>query len=383
MTDMMTWEFYKHPARLLRYSDLEEGLAAAREAKLVSEKRAGDLSLFCYTQAAVYDRQWTPFTLMARGLILDRERRIVVATPFEKFFNLGEREQPLPDYGFDILEKLDGSLIIIWHDPGTGWRCATKGSFDSEQARAAQQWLSARDLSALRPGTTYLAEWVAPDNRIVVPYAKTELVLLSVIEEEGNEWSYALLTELAGQLGWRVAKQYHFDSIADLVAHATQLPATEEGFVLRWQNGLRLKIKGDEYRRIHALISRCTPLAMWEAMAAGDNMDLIRQQLPEEFWGDFDAITGALSRNVGTIIERVRQQAETVAAWSDKEVGLRLNQWEEPIRAFIFPYRKNGGDLLSGKARAALFRAIRPTGNALDGYTPSYAMNRVMDDAAG
>ena len=29
---------------------------------------------------------------------------------------------------------------------------------------------------------------------------------------------------------------------------------------------------------------------------------------------------------------------------------------------------------------ATMFRAIRPTGNVLEGYVPSFAVNRVMDE---
>lgn len=369
---------YRHPARLLSYKVIVEGLATAKAAGLVSERQDGDHSLFCYTQRATYERAWDEFTLMARGLILDRNRESVAATPFAKFFNLGERDQPLPEFGFEVLEKLDGSLIIIWHD-GQEWRCCTKGSFDSAQAKAARAWI--RDTGELRPGTTYLAEWVAPENRIVIAYDTPELVLLAVFDEEGHEQSYPLLNETADRLGWNLARRYDFISIADLVAHAGTLPATEEGFVLRFWDGLRLKIKGDEYRRIHALISRCTPLAMWEAMQACDDLGIIRQQLPEEFWGDFDAITATLSGQTQAIVATVAREAQAVSALSDKEVGLRLKQWPEPIRAFIFPYRKNAGDLLSGRTRQALFRAIRPAGNVLDGYTPSYAMNRVAEEA--
>ena len=49
-------------------------------------------------------------------------------------------------------------------------------------------------------------------------------------------------------------------------------------------------------------------------------------------------------------------------------------------RPFIFHWRKQGG-AMEGKARDFLFRYIRPTGNELSGYTPSYAMGRVLDEA--
>ena len=371
-----------HPARRIPYHQIVEGLREAQAAKLVYERRLGDHSLWVYSQSCVYDRGWSEITKLARGLILDTKRECVVATPFPKFFNLGERDEPTPHLPFEVFEKLDGSLIILWHD-GETWRTATKGSLDSDQARAARMWLEGHDLSALLPGTTYLAEYCAPTNRIVVPYDREELVLLGAYDEGGYEPAYPVMQVLAEQRGWRLAERHEFASLADLVAHAGALPATAEGFVLRFTDGTRLKVKGDEYRRIHALISRCTPLAMWEALQAGDNMLDIRRQLPEEFWSDYDAITLTLSNKIESIVAAVAREAQAVVDLSDKEVGLRLNQWPDPIRSFIFPYRKNGGDIMSGRTRQALFRAIRPTGNVLEGYTPSYAMNRVMEEAIG
>lgn len=372
----------RHPAREFPYAELREGLAAAKAARLVTEQVSPDgLRLYCYSNSAVYDRVWTPFTLMARGLILDDARQIVAATPFPKFFNIGERDQIIPDLAFETFEKVDGSLIIIFWHAGS-WRTATKGSLSSEQALWAQREIAPLDLSALTCGTTYLAEAIYPENRIVVHYEERGLVLLAAYDESGEELSYEAILDTAARLGWRAARRHSFGAISDLLAHTKQLPASEEGFVLRFSDGLRLKVKGEEYRRIHSLISRVTPLAMWEAMLAGDDMQTIRRGLPEEFWGDFDAIVTVLADQVASVVAETARHAEAVAALSDKDVGLRLNEFPPTVRPFIFPYRKQGGDLLTGRARQALFRALRPTGNQLAGYVPSYAINRVLDDAA-
>src|SRR5262249_21589450 len=176
------------------------------------------------------------------------------------------------------------------------------------------------------------------------------------------------------------ARRHPFGSFSDLVEHARGLPRSEEGFVIRFVDGLRLKLKGDEYKRIHALISRCTPLAMWEAMHAGDDMQAIRRDLPEEFWDDFDAITSLLQRRLDTITAQVATAAAELAHLSDKEVGLRLRTLHPQVRPFIFHWRKAGGSL-DGRARDVLFRTVRPTANVLPGYTPSYALGRVMDEA--
>jgi RNA ligase len=370
-----------HPARTIAYRDLADALKAAREARLVSEQTGPDgLRIYCYTPSCVYDQQWNDVTLLARGLVLDASNERVVATPFPKFFNALERGDGIPDLAFETFEKVDGSLIIIfWHDGA--WRTATKGAFNSSQAQWAAERLKACDLGGLQRGATYLAEAVYSDNRIVVRYDEDELVLLAAYDEAGVELSSAALSETAEQLGWRMAGRHSYASVSQLMAEAKDLPRDAEGFVVRFDNGLRLKIKGAEYRRIHALISRITPLAMWEIMQAGDDLAAVRRDIPEEFWADFDSICALLSRQVEGIVETARREAAAVAHLSDKEVGLRLNQFPAGVRSFIFPYRKYGGDLLSGPTRQMLFRMVRPTANELPGYVPSYAINRLLDES--
>src|SRR5882724_5816197 len=180
-----------HPARIMPFRELRDGLRAAREARLVLEQTGSDgLSLFCYSQSCVFDGQWNDVTMIARGLILDMKQEAVVATPFPKFFNVGERGQTIPDLGFETFEKVDGSLIIIFWHAGE-WKTSTKGALGSVQARWAAAKLKASDLSALRRGTTYLAEAVYSDNRIVVRYAEEALILLAAYDESGAELTYA------------------------------------------------------------------------------------------------------------------------------------------------------------------------------------------------
>lgn len=371
----------QHPARTMPFAELWAGLQAARAAGLVLMRQDADTgrSLWCYTTRCVYEGGWDNFSLLARGLVLHEGTQQVVATPFPKFFNLGERGQVIPELPFEVFEKLDGSLVIIHFYSGR-WRAATKGAFDSPQALWAGARLAQQDLSALQPGTTYLAEAVYPENRIVIAYAEPALVLLAAYDETGLELETAALQAVAAALAWRLAERYHYDSFAALVAEAHQLPASREGFVIRFANGLRLKVKGAEYRRIHALISHCTPLALWEAWAADDDLNAIRRELPEEFWTDFDTIIALLQQAATDLTARITQAVAAVASLDDKELGLRLSEQPEAIRLFLFPWRKSGGNL-TGKNREVFFRTIRPTGNSLAGYTPSYALKRVAEDS--
>jgi len=364
-----------HPAHLMDYDTLVGGLNAAIAKGTVYERQDGDLSLFCYTRAAVYDQDWTPITIVARGLILDRGARRIAATPFPKFFNLGEDGREAPSDDFEAYEKLDGSLILAFchHD---SWRTATKGDLHSDQAKAAKSLLP---FDKMTPGTTYLSEFIGPSNKIVVRYPTDECRLLGAYTADGRELERHEL-EALDLNGMPLAKIVRCGSLAALVAQTARLPVGEEGYVLRFSDGSRLKLKGNEYRRVHALISRLSPLTVWEAMSAGDAAAM-RRELPEEFWGDFDQMHDLLQRQADSLWEEIEREAAKWTGATDKEVGLALKTMPEPARSFIFAYRN--GQMGGGKARQALYRTIRPTGNQLPGYVPSYAMRRATEELIG
>lgn len=367
-----------HPARTLQYEELWNGLQAAKAARLVSEEASADgLRIYNYTETCVYDSGWNPFTRIARGLVLDPVARRVVATPFPKFFNWGETDESFPDLPFEVYEKLDGSMIVLFQHEGV-WRTATRGSFISDQAVWAAERLRGQDLSSLDPEATYLAEAVYPENRVVVRYDFAGLVLLGAYDGQGREVEYDALSRLAERLGWPIARRRSFVDFAELAACAASLPATEEGFVVRFSNGRRLKLKGEEYRRVHRAICRLTPLAVWETLAAGEPLEPVRRGLPEEFWEDLDRIERLLQRRLDALIAAVKAAAESVAELSDKEVGLRIESFPEAVRRFIFPYRKSGGNLMASPARDALFRSIRPVGDRLEGYARSSSTGRAQ-----
>jgi RNA ligase len=368
-----------HPAHTIPFDELVSRLKAARDQRVVYERHGpGGLTLYVYTERCVYDGLWDLATISARGLIVDHAARKIVATPFPKFFNLGERDGTAPDLPFEVTEKLDGSLIIIFHH-GNAWRTATKGAFDSPQAVWAREHLGTRDLAALQPGTTYLAEATYPENRIVVHHDTAALRLLAAYNAGGLELPMAHIEQIAMATGMPAARRHSFGSLAELMKITKTLPKSEEGFVLRFENGLRLKVKGDEYKRIHALISRVTPLAMWEAMAANSDLESIRRDLPEEFWGDFDDIIAIINGQIEATTAVVRDVAKSVEHLSDKELGLSLATLDKRAQPYVFDWRKSGGKL-GPRSMATMFRGVRPTGNVLEGYTPSFAVNRVQDD---
>lgn len=378
-----------HPARLVEYDALVDGLNAEVAAGNVATTSHGPLTLYKYTQQCTFDKGWTPWSIMARGLIVNRERRELVATPFPKFFNYGERQDALPDEPFEVSEKVDGSLAIIFHD-GCRWRVTTRGSFTSEQAAWAESWLYDHvDRAALEIGTTYLAEIVYAANRIVIRYAFEGLVLLGAYATNGHEFTRQELLDVGLMAGLDVVPATSCAGLDDLLAVAKTLSGEHEGFVVRFASGLRIKIKGDEYCRIHRLVSHVTPLAVWEMIAAGDELGAVAKELPEEFRQDFETIQGVLIARLDILLDAVRVATANTVGRDDKSLGLWLStQAEYPpdVARWIFPARKKNlmqavhvpGNIM----RRRLCETFRPTGNQLEGYQPSNAMNRFASEIA-
>jgi len=356
-----------HQAKQVEFAVLYQNLQAERRRGNVVKIERGSLSLFTYTNRCVYDRAWNEWNVLARGLILDIPREEVIATPFPKFFNYGEMGIAPANEPFEVYEKLDGSLGIAYHHEGH-WHIATKGSFDSAQAvwgterlRCLRHASRTLDTSRLEVGATYLFEIVYGDNRIVVRYPFEGLVLLAAYDSNGYEFNHEQLVETSQDLGVTVAQKLDNDSIEDILGRAAHLGRDSEGFVLRFGSGLRLKVKGEQYKRVHRLISGVTPLGIWDCLKSedGERLESFRRDIPEEYWQDFDAITRLLRERLTKLVEEVEKYHEQHAHLSDKELGLILQSLPESARTFLFPRRKNRDWMGSPKLKDKLSRGDR------------------------
>lgn len=245
-----------------------------------------ELWIYNYTPKTQFDHKWTPETQMCRGLIMDQNNKIV-ARPFPKFFNFGEYKGVIPfSGGMEATEKVDGSLgILYW--VGSEPFIATRGSFESDQALKGSQMI--QDIYADRgglvfdPTKTYLFEIIYPENRIVVDYGNREdLILLAIINTaDGQEVNYNEMKEWAQEHKLSVVDSIQNPSIEEL--KQLQVP-NKEGFVIKFTNGLRLKIKMSDYVRLHAIITESSTLSIWKALKAGQDLNSILTNVPDEFY---------------------------------------------------------------------------------------------------
>lgn len=237
-----------------------------------------ELLIYNYTPKAQYDRVWNEHTLSCRGLITDLNGN-VVARPFKKFFNLEEHTEEMPMESFDVFEKMDGSLgILYW--TGNVPRIATRGSFVSDQAKIGTKILWEKykdDWDELDPSNTYLFEIIYPENRIVVDYeGMTDLVLLAIIDTTTGE-------DLPLQdIGFPMVKCH--DGINDILTLKTLEEDNREGFVIRYKSGLRVKVKFAEYVRLHRIITQVSSRVIWEYMHENRSLEELLDKVPDEFY---------------------------------------------------------------------------------------------------
>ena len=275
------------------HADLLAAVAAGHVSEKIAESTG--LRLYNYTPTAQWGRIWTPVTLACRGLVLD-EHGDPVARAFPKFFNLGEHEPdgyrpPLPDGPLTATEKWDGSLGIVFHHGGR-WRCATRGSFDSEQARKGEAML---DPAGLDPACTYAYEIIYPGNRVVVDYRGAErMVPLSVF-----------VTATGEEVGGPVHVQC-FGNLDEFRAYVAPLQGQEnrEGWVLRWGCGTRAKFKLPRYVEIHRLLDHLSPRVIWEWLSAGEDTDARLSLLPDEMHEDFRVIRDGIREDYERLCAR-------------------------------------------------------------------------------
>jgi len=240
------------------------------------------LTIWNYSRTCQFESNWDGITIRCRGLVTDGVTGGVVANPFPKFFNM-EESKHTPSESFDVYEKMDGSLIIVFYYEGR-WIVASRGSFTSEQAVAAQVIFDGYDKTNVDTDYTYMFEFIAPWNRIVVDYGKDEkLVLLGArYTKTGMDVNYQELVDISKVLGCEVVKKY--DGIADYSILKDMISSDQEGVVIRFSNGDRMKIKGDEYVRLHRIVTNISSLDIWETLSDKTrDITQLLDNVPDEF----------------------------------------------------------------------------------------------------
>ena len=240
------------------------------------------LYIWNYTPKTQYSKHWTDITLQCRGMVTNSKGDIV-ARPFKKFFNYEEHKpEDIPNENYVVYEKMDGSLGILFNYENE-WILATRGSFTSPQAIKGKEILDRHDIGAWRKDNTYLFEIIYPENRIVVDYGNEEkLVVIGAFHTETGEEIPDSSLFWTQDSGFEVVTTYKtwgegWDELKKEISNS------KEGYVIRFKSGFRIKIKGEEYKRLHKILTNISNRDIWEYLKDDKPFDELLERVPDEF----------------------------------------------------------------------------------------------------
>lgn len=321
--------------------------------KLVDEKEHPEFPLFLYnyTPQCQYSKAWDDVTKMCRGLIVHKETKEIIARPFTKFFNYeehAEKGDTLPNEIPKVYTKLDGSLGILywWNDEPY---IATRGSFTSDQARWATDYIKQPSVyqwvQKLDRGYTHLFEIIYPENRIVISYDFSGLVHLASVHIETGKTKEP-------DSDFPMVSSIPFTSYQELKSLNKK---NEEGFVLHYpQVDFRVKVKFDDYVKLHKIVTGLSQIGIWEMLKEG--IDPTTQDIPDEMYAWLDGIvTDLCGKFIKIENECLKVSEEAKQLPSRKEQAI-----------FITKHKHTGVifSMLDGKEYAqAIWKLIRPKGS--------------------
>ena len=233
------------------------------------------LKIYNYSRDCQFEKKWDDITLAMRGTVLD-DRGVLIAKSYNKFFNIDEL-QDIPNEEFDVYEKLDGSLGIHFNYKGE-WIFASKGSFISEQAIKGKEIFDRKyGHIQLYHTITYIFEILYMENRIVCHYSEDDVILTGVfVGTTELNIDYHFFDGLT-----RVKK---YNGLTNIKEMKSMIGDNREGFVIKFRNsGVRAKIKGEEYVRLHRLLTNFSNVDIWECLRNKTNFNDFLDRTPDEF----------------------------------------------------------------------------------------------------
>jgi len=224
----------------------------------------------------------------------------IAARKFQKFFNVGERDETQFNMininkPHVILEKLDGSMITPFQ-PGLIDRLdadASKLEWHTKMgatdvAQPVNDFVSknqqyARYSAHVMAGNyTPIFEWCSRKNRIVIDYPEDRLVLVAMRHNETGEYLQYDEMVKAKTHGIDVVEAYDATFDADFLDYVRELIGIE-GFVIRFDDGHMVKIKSEDYLKFHrARDAIAQEKNVWALILDAEVDDLKSFLLPED-----------------------------------------------------------------------------------------------------
>lgn len=207
--------------------------------------------------------EWTEQTLQFRSMVVRKSDSKVISRGFSKFFNWSEQPNlnKFPDGPFEVIEKIDGSLII-WGIYKDEYIHRTRGTFNLitmpngvELEFLKSKYSKLLDGIKRNPEYSILTEWETKTNVIVINrVSEPTLTLVGMIHNEsGILKTQKELDKFAVDFGLERPNRYEYNSISECIDDVASWN-DKEGIVLYSEDGQYLrKCKSEWYLALHKI----------------------------------------------------------------------------------------------------------------------------------
>jgi RNA ligase len=287
---------------------------------LISTKRNKNLLKFNYTQRTHYEKMWNKFTLVSRGIIVDKDRNEIIARPFDKFFNKYEydnMEIDIPDpkaTPYWITEKLDGVLIIPYLQDEK-LKLSTRGSFENKYIDKAYEIMTFDNLPL--NDYSFAFELISPSYSdigfLVTKYDSEALILIGIRDKRTQRLlSPPELVEMADKLDLKCYKHDYDLSFAKVLEKREERRGdTSEGWVVFFDGGFLVKVKREEYLDLFKAVKNLNQKIVLQELINGTFTDF-RRNLPEELENGALEIYSDIKKRKEKVIDFVRKEFDAI-----------------------------------------------------------------------
>jgi len=331
-----------------------------------------------------------PFRLECRGIKFHSGGQIM-ARPLHKFFNIGEAQtlDQLPwDKTHIVYDKLDGSMI----HPATvrgRMRLMTRSGITDVSEDAEKHLTSSHiklctecHLSDMTP----IFEYIGPDNHIIIKYDTPSLTLIAVRDNVSGKYiSPKGLSDLAIQYNVpRVMPSKFIGTRTELVKHTKELTG-KEGYVIVWEDGLRVKIKGDDYVIKHKAKNQISKEKNILSLVLQEKLDDIIPVLCKDDAVKAKGYQESVKKGLFTTYEMVNNIIDESGECSRKEFALGPVADLPPCIKPLAWTAYDGGDI-EDRAKNILLIACNKSLKKFEKYRPIFAatygeVNEYQEDA--
>ena len=279
-----------------------------------------------------------------RGIKFNSTTGKLLARPFHKFFNLGEKPETQPDQldlslPHTVMTKLDGSMVHPCVLPGTDQLIfmtrAGKTDIADKALELAETIPNLLDFCRfhLSHHQTPIFEYTAPDNRIVLAYPHPELTLLAL--RDNLTGSYLHLNKLENL---PVPLTSHHETILDLAHFTTTTRALKnsEGFVIRFESGLTIKLKADDYVLRHRAKDKLQLEKNALRIVLENADDDLLPLLPPQDAAALKAYAADVRKALTLLIENAKTTLATLNLPDRKSVAIAIKGYPQIQQILIF-----------------------------------------------